>query len=372
LDDPRADRRLRWVGWSLRPEIRPSVLADLIRLRDGDPPPIPMGPNACPLGFRLRASDRALFSAPSPTGDDARATLAAADALGVRILTPDDDEWMRRFWSELTDPPAALYVRGELHGVDHAAVAIVGSRYPSPNGMALARSLARDIAGEGVTIVSGLALGIDGAAHRGALDIEGRTVAVLGGGVDCPSPPSHAALGERVARAGAVVSEFPLRSHPRPLHFPRRNRILAALAQVVLVVEGCERSGARSTVDHAASLGRDIAAVPRDPVHEGSELPNALLRSGATPVARAQDVLDLLASSSPSARRVPVGRSEDDLALEESVLGGLAAGRCGVDRLSRSVGRDPSDLLGVLGRLEALGRVRRLPGMQFEIKGRRT
>jgi DNA processing protein len=372
LDDPGGDRRLRWVGWSLRHEIRPSVLADLVRLRDGDPPPIPFGGQKLLPGIQLRASDRALLSTATPDLADARDAVAAAASMGIRILTPEDGGWMGRFWAEMVDPPAGLYVRGELHAVDEAAVAIVGSRYPSPNGLALARSLARDLAREGVTIVSGLALGIDGAAHRGALDVEGRTVAVLGGGVDRPSPPSHGALAERVARAGALASEFPLECHPRPLHFPRRNRILAALAQVILVVEGCGRSGARSTVDHAIALGRDVAAVPRDPVHEGSGLPNALLRSGATPVTRAQDILDLLASSFPAARRVTAGESDGDRAVEEAVLEGLASGRRGLDGLARAAGRCSADLLGVLGRLEVCGKVRRLPGMQFEIAGRRS
>ena len=235
-----------------------------------------------------------MASAPGP--EVVGETLDAARSAGVRILTRDDGGWMEQFWTEMVDPPVALYVRGELHEPGDAAVAIVGSRHASPNGLAIARSIARELALEGVVVVSGLALGIDGAAHRGALDAEGRTVAALGGGVDCPSPPSHAALAERVARSGALVSEFPLGSHPRPLHFPRRNRILASLAQVVLVVEGGARSGARSTVDHAIAVGREIAAVPRDPVHEGSHLPNMLLRSGATPVVRAQDLLDLLGS----------------------------------------------------------------------------
>ena len=365
-------RRLRWIAWSLRHEVRPQILADLVRAHGGHPPPIPWNADGDPCAIGMRPGDRALLTAGTPGVAEARSALASADSRGVRILTQDDAGWMARLWTELPDPPVALYVRGELHPVDEAAVAIVGSRYPSPNGMSVARSLARDLAREGVTIVSGLALGIDGAAHRGALDAGGRTVAVLGGGIDNPSPPSHAALAERVARSGAVVSEFPLGCHPRPLHFPRRNRILGALAHVVVVVEGAKRSGARSTVDHAIALGREVAAVPRDPVHEGSDFPNALLRSGATPVACAQDVLDLLGTVRPAVRRAPPAGLAGDRTMEDALLARLAQGRHDLGGLVRLAGGDHARILALLGRLEASGKVRRLPGMRFEISGTRA
>jgi DNA processing protein len=373
LDEARSERRLRWIGWSLRHDLRPSVLADAVRLRDGDPPPLPLSPAFLPVGLELRPSDRAFLTAPAPGMDDARAALQAAEAEGIAFLSPDDGGWVARFWDEMTDPPCGIYVRGRLHEPDEAAVAVVGSRHASTNGLAIARSLARELALEGVTVVSGLALGIDGAAHRGTLEAGGRTVAVLGGGVDQPSPPSHAALAGRIAASGALVSEFPLGCHPRPLHFPRRNRILAALAQVIVIVEGGTRSGARSTVDHAAAIGREIAAVPRDPVHEGSELPNALIQAGATPVVRARDILEMLALSHPTLRRNPTAPEEDDVQrIDAAILERLGPGKRTVDGLIRSVGCSQGELLAGLGRLEASGRVRRLPGMGYERTGSRV
>lgn len=369
MGEANAERRLRWVGWSLRHELRPSVLADAVRLRDGDPPPLPLSSAFLPVGLELRPRDRAFLTAAAPGLDDARAALRTAEAEGIAFLSPDDGGWLAKFWEEMTDPPCGIYVRGRLHEPDEAAVAIVGSRHASMNGLAIARRLARELALEGVTIVSGLALGIDGAAHRGALEAGGRTVAVLGGGVDQPSPPSHASLAGRIAESGALVSEFPIGCHPRPLHFPRRNRILAALAHVVLIVEGGARSGARSTVDHATAIGREIAAVPRDPIHEGSELPNALLQTGASPVVRARDLLELLALSHPTLRRCRSLPEEDGGDVDAAILDRLATGKRTLEVLLRSVDCGQGELLAGLGRLEASGKVRRLPGMGYERTG---
>ena len=361
--DPQTQRRWTWIAWSLRPQIRPSVLAGIVRARGGEPPEIPSRQGTIPAGHSLRPSEERFFWAAKPGGEEAVRAEERAHSLGCRIETPEDDGWVARFWTEMVDPPVALYIRGELHAPDQPAVAIVGTRHASENGLALARSLARDLAVEGVTIVSGLALGIDGSAHRGALDVQGRTIAVLGGGVDRPGPPIHAALGARVARSGALVSEFPLGCEPMPLHFPRRNRILAALAQVVVVVEGGKRSGARSTVDHALAMGREVAAVPRDPVHEGSTFPNGLLRSGATPVTSAGDVMDLLRASFPETAR-SLGAAADP--LDRVTLGRIESGERTLALLMRDTDRTGAEVLASLGRLELAGRIRRLPGMCFE------
>ena len=306
-----------------------------------------------PEAIALRPSECRYLSEPFPGVAAVSEIKLRARQLGGTIRTVEDDAWMASFWEQMTDPPAALYVRGRLHKVGSPAVAIVGTRHPTQNGLQLARTLARDVAALGIPIVSGMALGIDGAAHRGALDVGGYTVAVLGGGVDRPSPPSHIGLASEILKTGALVSEFPFGIDPRPLHFPRRNRIIAAMASVLLVVEGGRRSGARSTVDHALSLGREVAAVPRDPIHEGSALPNALLRSGATPVTSAGDLLELL------------GTDGLHLSVDQRLLDRLGSAGRTVEEMSRTLDRPHEEILGSLGRLELAGLVRRLPGMRF-------
>ena len=173
-------------------------------------------------------------------------------------------------------------------------MAVVGSRAASDSGRRLTRRLSRDLAAAGCVVVSGMARGIDGQAHEGALDVGGRTDAVLGTGLDVIYPPEHLDLYERLLETGRIWSEFVPGTQPLPLHFPRRNRILVGLAHALVVVEGNERSGARSSVDHALDQGREVMAVPRDPSHPGAELPNRLLKEGARPVTSADDVLEAL------------------------------------------------------------------------------
>lgn len=383
MDEGAVRRRRLWIAWSLRHTLRPLILASLVRSFGGDPPEIPLAEQRLPKDVSLRPSDIKCLTSIFPGLDEARKIEEDAERLGCEIITPEDDGWPKLFWEVMEDPPPAIYLRGRLHKPASRAVAIVGTRHPSDNGLQLARGLARDLAAEGITIVSGLALGIDGAAHRGALDVSGHTVAVLGGGVDRPSPPSHVRLGTQIAETGALVSEFPIRVDPRPLHFPRRNRIIASLAPVLLVVEGGQRSGARSTVDHALSLGRDVAAVPRDPVHEGSALPNSLIRSGATPITRAEDLLDLLDGDSagridrdittaPELHRVV---QENDPLLgstEQELLGSLGNSGRTAEEISRTLGRSSDEVLCSLGLLESAGRIRRLPGMRYVRAGAGT
>jgi DNA processing protein len=183
---------------------------------------------------------------------------------------------------------------GELLQRDRRAVAVVGSRRATPYGARVARSLAGDLARAGVTIVSGLARGIDAAAHEAALTAGGRTVAVLGSGLLDPYPPEHDDLLARVAGSGAVLSEFALHAPPRRLSFPRRNRVVAALGLAVIVVEAAARSGALSTAGHALDLGRHVLAVPGPVDKDTGRGSLRLLQEGATPVGSAQDVFAAL------------------------------------------------------------------------------
>jgi len=354
--------RARWIAWSLRPELRPSVIAEIVRARGGDPPALPVREGDLPVGLELRPNDLKLLRAPAPDSAAVAAMEERAVARGCRILTPEDGGWLEGFWREMTDPPPALFVEGDLHAPDQPVVAIVGSRHPTATGVELARGIARDLAAQGITIVSGLALGIDGAAHRGALDVEGHTVAVLGSGVDRPTPPSHAPLAASILRSGgALLSEFPLGMDPRPLHFPRRNRIIAGFARVIVIVEGSRRSGARSTVDHALAIGREVVAVPRDPIHEGSALPNILLRSGAAPVRSALDILEILEGCCGAARGPSLIDADDSALLDLFETGRPRT----VDAIARAAGRPADQVMQSLARLELAGRARRLPGPRF-------
>ncbi len=208
-----------------------------------------------------------------------------------------------RVWNarldELPDPPSEkLHARGEhvAEALDAPTVAVVGARACSSYGAQVARTLGRDLAAAGVTVVSGLARGIDAEAHRGALEAGGRTVAVLGCGIDRDYPAAHAELARRIAETGGIVSEYEPGVEPAPWRFPARNRIIAALADAVLIVEARTRSGALITVDLAMEVGRAIYAVPGEITSLLSDGTNQLLRQGhATLIRSAQDVLDALA-----------------------------------------------------------------------------
>jgi DNA processing protein len=211
----------------------------------------------------------------------------------IERLHAGDPEWPSRL-DDLHDPPLSLHVNGNVSLLALRSVAIVGARAASPSGCELSWLLAHDLAREGVSIVSGLARGIDSAAHEGALAAGGATVAVLGCGIDVCYPAGSRALYDQVARSGLLVSEFPKGAPPLRMHFPKRNRLIAALAEVVVVVEGAARSGSRITVDLALDLGREVMAVPRDPLGEGAETPNRLLREGAPAATCADDVREAL------------------------------------------------------------------------------
>jgi DNA processing protein len=209
----------------------------------------------------------------------------------------------------IADAPRCLYIRGHMTDADRVAVAIVGTRRASPYGIAVAEWLGRELARCGVTIVSGLARGVDAAAHRGALAGSGRTIAVLGCGIDVVYPPEHRRLMAQIIESGAVLSEFSPGTPPLRHQFPRRNRLISGLALGVVVVEGRARSGAVITADCALDQGREVFAVPGSIFDETSRTPHRLLQQGATLVTRVEDILDelgltalrLLASAGPSA-----------------------------------------------------------------------
>ena len=286
----------------------------------------------------------------------AEAELSRAHALGVRVVGRDEPEYPHLL-RHVFDPPPVLYIRGRLaEGEGDHSLAIVGSRAATPQGTALARAMARDLAGAGLTIVSGLARGIDTAAHQGALDAGGRTVAVLGSALDRLYPVENAGLARAVAERGAVVSEFPLGTSPQPGYFPRRNRLIAGWGRAVVVVEAAQRSGALVTARCALDEGREVMAVPGHPSQEASAGTNALIRDGALLVRGAADVADALDVELPS-RPSEAG---------DPVLDALSTDAPrSVEEVQRQCGRPASEVLGRLAELELASRVRRLPGALF-------
>lgn len=279
---------------------------------------------------------------------------------GVRIVTPLDPEYPDRLL-DLHDPPLALHVRGVSPlcepPPDRKTVAIVGSRRATPYGLSLAESLARDLARQGIRVVSGLARGVDAAAHRGSLRGGGPTMAILGCGLGVQYPREHRRLRQEIEACGAVVSEYPARTGPDPWRFPARNRILAALSDVVVVVQAACRSGALITADLASEIGRDVLAVPGPVGWAQSEGCLQLLADGAAVVRSAEDVLDALGIHlSPALQRTdpPDGTSGE-------VLAALGCEGARVDALVDRTGRAPGLVAATLVRLEVEGRVRRLP-----------
>lgn len=298
------------------------------------------------------------------------ALVARAEARGITVLVWDHGAYPPALRS-LSDPPPALFVRGRLeHG---PAVAIVGSRRATSYGRAVAERLAADLAAAGVTVVSGLARGIDAAAHRGALDGGGCTVAVLGCGVDVVYPREHGALADAIAVRGALVSEFAPGSPPLPGHFPRRNRLISGLALGVVVVEGTDDSGALLTVDYALEQGREVFAVPGSVFSAQSRAPHRLLREGARIVEMAEDVLAelQLGGGTGAATAAQMGDAQTAGAPgsgpavgrdERAVLDLLDRGPRTLDELVEDGPLPAGRVAAALSLLEIRGLVRRMPG----------
>ena len=250
---------------------------------------------------------------------------------------------------QIHDPPRSLFLRGapDPEILARPAVAIVGARACSPYGAQVARMLGRELAAAGLVVVSGLARGIDGEAHRGALDAGGVTVAVLGCGIDRDYPAAHSELARRICERGLVVSEYEPGVEPAPWRFPARNRIIAGLTAVTVIVEARERSGALITADFALEDGREVLAVPGEITGTLSTGTNRLLRQGATPLTTADDVLELFGLAASQRPRAPtVGPSAT------AVLERLADGAASADELSRTTGLDPGPLAAALAELE--------------------
>ncbi|MGH2398317.1 MAG: DNA-processing protein DprA [bacterium] len=262
----------------------------------------------------------------------------------------------------IADPPSPLYVRGDVVSSDAQAVAIVGTRRASVYGANVARVLGTGLARAGVTVVSGLARGIDAAAHQGAIEAGGRTIAVLGCGVDIAYPPEHRRLLAQVVAHGAVISEHPPGTPPLRYHFPRRNRLISGLSLGVIVVEGREDSGALITASAAAEQGREVFAVPGLIFDERSRAPHRLLQEGAKLVACVEDVLEELRLPAFSLAATPRARLEGP---EQRVYAQVDLEPAHIDQLAQRAGLPVSQVARSLMTLECRGLIEALPGQRY-------
>jgi DNA processing protein len=266
---------------------------------------------------------------------------------------------------QMADPPVMLYVMGQIEVLQHPQrLAIVGSRNPTPQGAANAHAFAHALGEAGVCVVSGLALGVDGAAHAGAVDGGAPTIAVVGTGLDRVYPKRHLALAHRIAAHGAIVSEYALGTPPIAAHFPQRNRIIAGLSQGTLVVEAAVQSGSLITARLAAEQGREVFAIPGSIHAPQSRGCHALIRQGAKLVESAQDILEDLRMTLPEtgATEGNAGAEERSVADPDGLLAALGHDPVGLDALQARTGLDTAHLQARLFELELQGDVARLPG----------
>lgn len=298
--------------------------------------------------------------------DDARLELEECRKLGVSVVTRAEARYPKSLL-EIPDPPAVLFSRGTIEPRDQLAIAIVGSRQCTLYGKQTAERLAAGLARAGFTIVSGLARGIDGAAHRGALSAGGRTIAVCATGLKTIYPPEHASLADEIVASGAVISESPLGREPRPGLFPQRNRIISGLSQAVIIVEAGRRSGALHTARHAMEQGRDVFAVPGRIDSLPSQGCHDLIRDGVPLIRGVDDVLEALGPLTQPVERAPgeTVQSPRELLLndvERVVLNRITHDPEHIDSLLPLDGLETPQLLATLTVLEMKRLIRRLPG----------
>jgi DNA processing protein len=377
--DPRLDEdRLAWLALALAPGLGPKRIVDAMRELD-----------APSLIFTLPLTALEALRFPAPAAQfifDGKARQAAEEewvrvaAQAGTVVTFGCPEYPERL-REIYDPPPVLWVRGAVGLLSRPAIAVVGTRHPTPYGSGVAEMLARDLALRRLLIVSGMARGIDSCAHRGALAARMPTVAVWGTGIDVIYPKENKKLAEEIlATGGAIVSEVPMGTFPAPQNFPRRNRILSGLSIAVLVVEAGENSGTRVTARCAEEQNRDLYAVPGNVTSKGSWTPNTLIKQGAKLVATWEDVWEDLPSQvrlELEAEAPAESRSETTASLlPEPVLRPQEAIVLEVLRTDQSLQIDEildlletqltsSEVFTALFELEITGRIRGLPGKNY-------
>ena len=314
------------------------------------------------LATRAVAGDRADLLFDFDPAESVDRSMAWAAQPGQHIVTLADAEYPKALL-EIADPPCLLYVRGNPGLLEKRGLAVVGSRNATPQGVQTAENFAKALAGKGLAIISGLALGIDAAAHRGALAAGGETIAVIGTGADRLYPARNRELALAIAEHGAIVSEFPLGTPAIAANFPRRNRIISGLSRGVLVVEAALESGSLITARLAAEQGREVFAIPgsiHSPVARGC---HKLIKQGAKLVETALDILEEFGNYPEAA---DIGPSSLLAGEENAVLGALGHDPCNLDDLAERTGLAADRLLTELLTLELAGQVATLPGNRYQ------
>jgi DNA processing protein len=356
------DRARAWLALALVPGLGPARARRLASDAGGPEAAARLSPAAL---ARHGVSPGVIAAWPEGRGrvDGELARLAQLDAA---LICLDDPAYPERLRS-IADPPLVLALRGVL-GADEPAVAVVGARRASGYGRRAAEELARGLASVGITVISGLATGIDAAAHRAALAARGRTAAVLATGLDRVYPSWHATLAAQVAAHGALVTEFPCGTAPLPHHFPRRNRLISGLALGTIVVEAAPGSGSLITARYALEQGREVFAVPGpigERLHEGT---NQLIQQGAKLVRGVEDVLDEIAPPLRARLAVPRTAPPALTAVEARVLDAVRPGDTHVNEVIARTALEPGAALETLLALELRGVVEQQPGMRFRAK----
>lgn len=350
-----------WIGFNLVKGIGPAKVrrlldyfGDLAAAWSAEPDEL----HACGLDRRALESLLAVRA-----GVDLDLILRRIEQLGLQVLTWDSPDYPRNLLS-IAQPPPVLYVKGALTPADEWAVAMVGTRRATAYGREVARELAARLAASGITVVSGLARGIDSVAHQSALDAGGRTIAVLGSGLDEIYPPEHQRLAEAIAKSGALVSDYPLGTKPESVNFPPRNRIISGLSKGAVIVEAGEGSGALITAEFAAEQGRDVFAVPGSILQRSFRGTNKLIQEGAKLVLDAADILEelnLALVTEHTQTRMVFPADE----TEQRLLACLSAEPVHVDELGAQMGLPISQITGALAMMELKGLVRQVGGMNY-------
>jgi DNA processing protein len=375
---PLDEDRLAWLALALSPGLGPKRILDAIR-QLGAPGQLFALPLTSLEGLRFPA-EAAQFIFDGKARHAAEEEWARVAAQGATLVSFSCPEYPERL-KEIYDPPPVLWVRGAASLLKKPAIAVVGTRHPSPYGSGIAEMISRDLAVRRLLIVSGMARGIDSCAHRGALAARMPTVAVWGTGIDVVYPKENKKLAEEIlAAGGAIVSELPMGTFPAPQNFPRRNRILSGLSIAVLVVEAAENSGTRVTARCAAEQNRDLFAVPGNVTRKGSWTPNTLIKQGAKLTATWEDVWEDLPSQvrlELEAEAPPESKSEITASLlADPVLRPQEAMVLEVLRCDESLQIDEvlelletqltsSEVFTALFELEITGRVRCMPGKNY-------
>ncbi len=350
-------------GWRARgPELTPRRIFALVE-RFGSPRAVL---EASPAGLAAADVSPGHCEAIGRAAEGVKSEIAALASAGSTFVAWSDAGYPARL-REIEDPPPALAVRGGFAVEDEVAIAVVGTRRASEYGRRVATEIAGGLGAAGVTVVSGLAAGIDAVAHRAALDAGGRTIAVLGTGIDVVYPRWHVALADAIATNGALFSEFPCGAPPLQFHFPRRNRLISGLTLGTVVVEAAEQSGSLITARFAMEQRREVFAVPGPATAANQRGPHRLIQQGAKLVTCAEDVLDeLLPAYRARLRARRAAAAEATLTTpERRILGVIGDDGRHVDQVIRDAGVPPGAALETLLALELRGLVHQLPGKRF-------